>query len=123
MNFNFYHFNFNVLDLDKSLKFYEKALKLQEDKRVVAEDGSFILVYLTDKNKHFDLELTWIRDRTDKYNLGENEFHLAFKTEDFDEAYKFHKENDWIVFDNPEMGIYFISDPDGYWIEILPPHM
>jgi len=123
MNFNFYHFNFNVLDLDKSLKFYEKALKLQEDRRVVAEDGSFILVYLTDKNKHFDLELTWIRDRTDKYNLGENEFHLAFKTEDFDEAYKFHKENDWIVFDNPEMGIYFISDPDGYWIEILPPHM
>ncbi|MGF6907007.1 VOC family protein [Fusobacterium sp. PH5-44] len=120
MDFNFYHFNFNVLDLDKSLEFYKKALNLHEVRRVNAEDGSFILVYLGDNNTGFNLELTWLRDRTEKYNLGECEFHLAFKTDNYDEAYKFHKENGWIVFENPNMGIYFITDPDGYWIEVVP---
>jgi len=123
MDFNFYHFNFNVLNLDKSLEFYKKALNLQEVRRVTAKDGSFILVYLADKNNHFNLELTWLRDRKEKYNLGENEFHLAFKTGSYDKAYKFHKENGWIIFENPEMGIYFIIDPDGYWIEIVPSNM
>ena len=25
-----------------------------------------------------------------------------------------------IAFENPTMGIYFVTDPDGYWIEIVP---
>ena len=66
------------------------------------------------------LELTWLRDRTEPYDLGENEFHLAFETEDFEEAYKHHRDMGCICFENKEMGIYFISDPDGYWLEILP---
>ena len=45
MEFTFAHNNFNVLNLDKSLKFYEQALGLKEARRKVAEDGSFILVY------------------------------------------------------------------------------
>lgn len=54
------------------------------------------------------------------YDLGECEFHLAFKTDDFDLTHKKHKEMGCICFENPEMGIYFIEETDGYWLEILP---
>ena len=118
--FAFNHFNFNVLDLEKSLKFYEEALGLKEVRRKGAEDGSFILVYLGDGKSSFTLELTWLKERTEKYDLGEEEFHLAFTTDHYEEAYRKHKEMGVILFENPEMGIYFIGDPDGYWIEIVP---
>ena len=54
------------------------------------------------------------------YDLGDEEFHIAFKTSDFDAAYKLHKEMDCICYENKDMGIYFINDPDGYWLEIVP---
>jgi lactoylglutathione lyase len=120
MNFKFSHNNFNVLDLEKSIKFYEEALNLKEVKRMEAEDGSFILVYLGDQATPHTLELTWLRDRTEKYNLGENEFHLALVTDDFNAAYEHHKKMGCICYENKDMGIYFIIDPDGYWIEFLP---
>ena len=120
MNFTFCHNNFNVLDLEKSLKFYEEALGLKEARRKVADDGSFILVYLSDGKTNHTLELTWLRDWDRPYNLGDNEFHLALEVDDFDKAYEHHKEMGCICFENKEMGIYFISDPDNYWIEILP---
>lgn len=121
--FKFNHFNFNVLDLDKSLKFYKEALGLEEVRRKEAEDGSYKLVYLGDGEGHFSLELTWLRDREEKYDLGDEEFHLALTTENFDEAYQKHKEMGVIIYENPAMGIYFIGDPDGYWIEIVPAKM
>ena len=120
MNFTFCHNNFNVLDLEKSLKFYEEALGLKEARRKVADDGSFILVYLSDGKANHTLELTWLRDWDRPYNLGDNEFHLALEVDDFDKAYEHHKEMGCICFENKAMGIYFISDPDNYWIEILP---
>ena len=120
MNFRFCHNNFNVLDLEKSIAFYEKALGLKEAKRKTADDGSFILVYLSDGETYHTLELTWLRDWDRPYNLGDNEFHLALEVEDFDKAYEHHKEMGCICFENKAMGIYFISDPDNYWIEILP---
>ena len=121
--FKFNHFNFNVLDLEKSLKFYKEALGLEEVRRKEAEDGSYKLVYLEDGEGHFSLELTWLRDREEKYDLGDEEFHLALTTENFDEAYQKHKEMGVIIYENPAMGIYFIGDPDGYWIEIVPAKM
>ena len=120
MNFTFCHNNFNVLDLEKSLKFYEEALGLKEARRKVADDGSFILVYLSDGKTNHTLELTWLRDWDRPYNLGDNEFHLALEVDDFDKAYEHHKEMGCMCFENKAMGIYFISDPDNYWIEILP---
>jgi lactoylglutathione lyase len=116
----FNHFNFNVLDLEKSLKFYKEALDLTPVREKKAEDGSFQLVYLGDGKSDFTLELTYLTDRKEPYNLGECEFHLAFHVDDFEEAYKKHKEMGIICFENPGMGIYFISDPDGYWIELVP---
>lgn len=120
MNFQFLHNNFNVLDLEKSMKFYEEALGLKEVSRKEAADGSFILVYLGDGITRHTLELTWLRDWDRPYNLGDNEFHLALEVDDYEAAFKKHKEMDAVCFENKEMGIYFISDPDGYWIEILP---
>ena len=120
MNFTFNHYNYNVLDLQKSIKFYEEALGLKEVRRKEAQDGSYILVYLWDGKTDFTLELTWLRDRKEAYNLGENEFHLAFVTQDFEAAHQKHKEMGCICFENPSMGIYFINDPDNYWLEIVP---
>lgn len=118
----FYHFNFNVLDLNRSLKFYKEALNLSPLREKEASDGSFKLVFLGDEaDSDFQLELTWLRDRGDKpYDLGECEFHLAFRTDEFDALYEKHKAMGCICFENVAMGVYFISDPDGYWIEIVP---
>ena len=121
MTFTFAHNNFNVRDLDKSLAFYKQALNLSEVRRITAEDGSFIIVYLGDAaGTPHKLELTWLRDWDRPYNLGDNEFHLAFTVEDYDAAHALHKEMDCICFENEAMGIYFINDPDNYWLEVLP---
>ena len=120
MTFSFNHYNYNVLDLEKSMTFYAEALGLKEVRRKEAPDGSWKLVYLGDGESDFTLELTWLRDREAPYSLGENEFHLAFLTDDHDAAHEKHKQMGCICFENPEMGIYFIHDPDNYWLEIIP---
>lgn len=72
----------------------------------------------------FELELTWLRDwEKDHYDLGDNEIHLAFTTDDMEASHKKHEEMGCICFENPAMGIYFINDPDGYWLEIVPEKM
>lgn len=120
MSFTFNHFNFNVLNLDRSLEFYHKALGLREKRRKVDPRGRFILVYLEDGVSPFALELTWLADRTEPYNLGDEEFHLAMVSANYDQAHALHQQMGVICYENPEMGLYFIQDPDGYWIEILP---
>lgn len=118
---HFDHFNINVIDLEKSIAFYNKALGLKEVSRKEAADGSFILVYLGDGHSSFLLELTWLRDRVEPYALGDNESHLCIRVEgDYDEVRRFHKEMDCVCYENIDMGLYFIYDPDDYWIEILP---
>lgn len=120
MKFKMYHENYNVLDLEKSLEFYDKALGLKPVRRIDAEDGSYAIVFIGNDTTDFQLELTWLRDRTEPYSLGDEEFHLAFHTDDYEVAHKLHEEMGCICFENPEMGIYFIKDPDGYWLEIVP---
>ena len=120
MKFQFAHNNFNVLDLERSLAFYREALGLEEVRRHEAADGSFILVFLGDGKTPHQLELTWMKDRLEPYNLGDNEFHLAFRVDDFDEAHRLHEKMGCICFENKKMGIYFINDPDDYWLEIIP---
>lgn len=120
MKFTIAHNNINVLDLEKSLQFYEQALGLKEVRRHVPQDNSFIIVYLSDGQTSHELELTWLRDRTAAYNLGDNEFHLAFRVDDFAAAHQKHQEMGCICYENPKMGIYFIADPDGYWLEVVP---
>jgi lactoylglutathione lyase len=121
MKFKMIHENYNVADLNKSMAFYEKALGLKEVRRIEPEDGSFIIVYLGDGagSKHL-LELTWLKDWDRPYDLGDNEFHLAFTVENMEEAHALHEEMGCICFENKQMGIYFINDPDEYWLEIIP---
>ncbi|RGN50708.1 MULTISPECIES: VOC family protein [unclassified Bacteroides] len=117
----FDHFNINVLDLDRSIKFYEAALGLKEARRKVAQNNEFILVYMTDGQSNFTLELTWLRDRREPYNLGDNESHLCFRVAgDYDKIREYHKSMNCVCYENTDMGLYFINDPDDYWIEILP---
>jgi lactoylglutathione lyase len=120
MNFRFAHNNINVCDLEKSIAFYGKALGLREVRRKEGPDGSFTLVFLSDGQTEHQLELTWLRDHCDPYNLGENEIHIAFSTDDMEAAHRLHSEMGCICYENKTMGIYFISDPDGYWLEIIP---
>lgn len=117
----FDHFNINVTDLNRSILFYKEALGLEEHHRKEAADGSFMLVYLTDGKSPFMLELTWLRDHDDKYELGENESHLCFRLAgNYDDIREYHRNMGCICFENHDMGLYFINDPDDYWIEILP---
>ena len=78
MHFSFLHNNINVFDLQKSIAFYNDTLGLKEVRRIESEDGSFTIVYLGDGVSKHTLELTWLRDKTTPYNLGDNEIHLAF---------------------------------------------
>lgn len=121
MKSRFDHYNFNVTDLERSIAFYDRALGLKEVRRKTADDGSFILVYLGDGTTNFTLELTWLKDRKEAYDLGEGEFHLCMRVAgEYDKVREYHREMGCICYENEKMGLYFICDPDGYWIEILP---
>lgn len=121
INARFDHFNINVTDIDRSIAFYGKALGLKEAGRIDGPDGAFQIVYLTDNVGDFRLELTWLRNHAEAYELGENESHLCMRVPgDYEAVRAFHKEMGCVCFENTEMGLYFICDPDGYWIEILP---
>jgi len=120
MKFKQVHTNINVLDVEKSIAFYQKALGLAVTKRRKADDGSFELVFVSDSPASNPIELTWLRDQEKPYDLGDNEFHIAYVVDDYDAAYALHKEMGCICYENTSMGLYFIEDPDGYWIEIIP---
>jgi lactoylglutathione lyase len=120
MKFRFNHNSINVSDLEKSLRFYKEALDLAEVRRFEPPDESFTLVFLGDGKTTHRLELTCLKNHPEAYNLGDNEFHLAFSVDDYDEAFRRHKEMGCVCYENPSMGIYFIEDPDGYWLEIIP---
>ena len=118
----FDHFNINVTNLERSIAFYEKALGLKTSSEE-ASDGSFTLVYLTDNETGFLLELTWLKDHTAPYELGGKRksptvFHCGFV--DYDAIRAYHEEMNCVCFEDTAMGLYFINDPDDYWIEILP---
>lgn len=119
MKFTMYHSCIAVFDLEKSIKFYEDALGFEEVRRISADDGSFEIVFMSNKGDTTMLELTWYRDRREPYDLGDNEIHIGLRVDDFQSALAHHKDMDCVCFENKNMGIYFIADPDGYWVEIV----
>ena len=117
----FDHFNINVTDLQKSITFYREALGLIPCGEINGPEGAFKIVYLANESSAFKLELTWLRDHPQKYDLGECEFLLCLRVPgDYAATRAFHKAMGCVCYENNDMGLYFISDPDGYWIEILP---
>ena len=120
MKYTMSHTNINVFDLEKSLAFYKEALGLEVVKRKEGKDGSFMIAFISDGISDYQIELTWLRDKETPYELGDNESHIAFKAEDFEAARAKHDEMGCVCYENTDMGIYFIEDPDGYWLEIVP---
>jgi len=120
MKFTLAHSNINVLDLEKSLEFYKNALGLDVVRRNKANDGSFELAFISDGSPSHQIELTWLRDKECAYDLGDNESHIAFIVDDITAAHDLHEKMGCICFENKGMGLYFIEDPDGYWLEIIP---
>ena len=120
MQFTMYHNNLNVTDMERSIRFYEEALGLHPVREVRAEDGSFRIVFLEDGVSGWRLELTWLRDHPQPYDLGENESHLGLRVDDYEAAHEKHRSMGCIGYENPAMGLYFIHDPDDYWLEICP---
>ena len=121
---HFDHYNINVADRDRSIKFYKEALGLEILSHIDGPDYSFTITYMGDNETGFRLELTCMRDHPQNYDLGENETHLALRLgsgESYDRLLDYHKKMGVVCFENPSMGIYFIEDPDGYWIELLRP--
>lgn len=118
-NFKFDHTNFTVYDMDRSLKFYEDALGLTEFARL--ETASYLFVYLGDpcRSDHV-LELQQLKNRKEHYTQGDNLSHLAFMVDDFEAAYKKHKKLNCVFKEHKVAGLYWIKDPDGYLIEIVP---
>lgn len=122
LKLKFDHFNINVSSLERSIDFYHRALGLEQAGEIIHPDGDFKIVYLKSPESNFRLELTWLKDHPQPYDLGENESHIALRVDhDYEGIHNYHAINGWICYENPAMGIYFIHDPDDYWIEILPP--
>ena len=111
------HENIHGLDLEKSLAFYEKALGMTESRRIKGEDWQ--IVFIDNDESDFQFELTWNEGRTEPYDNGGRDTHMAFRVDDYDAFYKLHEEMGCICFVNEKMGLYFIEDPDGCWIEII----
>ena len=120
MKFTLSHTNINVADLERAVEFYKNALGMDIVRRHKAKDGSFEIAFISDGSSVHQMELTWLRDKEGPYELGDNENHIAFVAEDYDAAHRLHEEMGCICYENPGMGLYFIEDPDGYWMEIVP---
>ena len=117
MKIRFTHSNISVLDLERSLAFYDVALHLKEDRR--QDFGDFVMVYLQDEVRRFELEIRWTKGRTEAYELGENPTHLAFMVDDYESLLRVHQKMGCITFVNEALGLHFMKDPDGYAIEIM----
>lgn len=120
MNGKAIHRCLHVLDLEKSLAFYEQALGMTEIRRMGPEDGSWVNAFIGSEGSGFQLELTWNRGRTEPHDNGGRDSHLAFTVPDYDAAHALHEQMGCICHENEKMGLYFIKDPDGCWLEILP---
>lgn len=119
---NFLHTCIRVYDLEASIKFYE-MLGLKEVKRKDHTENGFVLVYLTDEDEKYELELTY-NIGNERYELGNGYSHIALGTMDIEGDHAKHIAEGYEV--TPLKGLpgnppnyYFITDPDGYKVEII----
>lgn len=108
----------HVIDIEKSLDFYNRALGMTEIRRMGPDDGSWMNVFIGSDASGFQLELTWNKGRTQPYDNGGRDSRIAFTVPDMDDARAVHEEMGCICHVNEDMVLYFIEDPDGCWIEI-----
>lgn len=123
-NYDFVHSCIRVMDLEKSVKFYKDALNLKESNRKDFPEDEFTLVYLRDQKNNFELELTYNYDREEPYTIGNGYSHIAVKVDGLEKAYQRHKEagyelGDFKSLSDNSASYYFLTDPDGYRIEVI----
>ncbi|MEQ9039615.1 MAG: VOC family protein [Silicimonas sp.] len=119
------HSMIRVLDEDRSLAFYDKAFGLKVADRLDFAD--FTLVYLSNAESEFELELTINKGTTEAYDLGNGYGHLAVSVDDIDaEHARFEAEGlaprklvEFAPAGEIVARFFFVADPDGYQIEVL----
>ena len=119
------HSMIRVLDEERSVAFYRLAFGLEVADRLDFSD--FTLVYLSNAESGFELELTVNKGQTEAYDLGNGYGHLAVSVADLDaEHARFEAEGlaprKLVEFapDGKLVGrFFFVADPDGYQIEVL----
>lgn len=112
-----------VKDLDASVKFYQEAFGFEESRRRDFPDSKFTLVYLTLPGDDYELELTYNYDHA-AYDLGDDYGHIAIRSEDIEKLHQEQKAKGFNVTDmkglpGTDPSYYFITDPDGYKIEVI----
>jgi lactoylglutathione lyase len=122
------HSMIRVLDEARSVEFYSKVFGLEIADRIDFE--TFTLIYLSNAETGFELELTVNKGHVEPYNLGDGYGHLAVSV---DEVAVEHKRltdaglNPGKLVELNRDGkllalFFFMTDPDGYKIEVLQRH-
>lgn len=124
MSVKMLHTCIRVMDLEKSLKFYKEALGLIETKRKDFPENEFTLVYLSNEVGGYEIELTYNYNPEKPYELGNGFSHIAIGVENLEEMREKHISLDYKVTDlkglpGEEPHYYFVTDPDGYMIEVI----
>ncbi len=124
MKYKMLHTCIRVMDLEKSLKFYKDALGLEETRRKDFPDDKFTLVFLADEDKNYEMELTYNYDPEKPYEIGNGFSHIAVSVEDLEASRERHEKMGYKV--TKLMGLsgekprfYFVTDPDGYDVEVI----
>ncbi|MBO0145165.1 VOC family protein [Agrobacterium sp. Ap1] len=121
----FVHSMIRVLDEARSIDFYNRAFGLKVAERLDFE--GFTLIYLSNAENTFELELTVNKDRTEPYETGDGYGHSAFVVDDVDSEHARFEEAGFSprkLVDFQHEGrklarFFFVQDPDGYQIEVL----
>lgn len=119
------HSMIRVLDEDRSVAFYDKAFGLKVADRLDFPD--FTLVYLSNPETEFELELTINKGRSEPYDLGDGYGHFAVSVDDLDAEHKrFEAEGlaprklvEFAPAGEVVAKFFFVADPDGYQIEVI----
>lgn len=124
MEYKLEHACIRIMDLEKSIKFYTEVLGLEEVRRKDFPEWKFTLVYLSDADRNFEIELTYNYDPEKPYELGNGFSHFALTVADLEGSHAAHKKNGYKITDlkglpGEKPMYYFITDPDGYMIEII----
>lgn len=122
------HSMIRVLDEARSVEFYTRAFGLAVADRF--DFPEFTLVYLRNPEADFEVELTINKGRTEPYDLGTGYGHIAFAVDDLDaEHARFkglgYEPRNIVAFEREGALLarfFFVSDPDGYKIEVLQRH-
>lgn len=122
------HSMIRVLNESRSVEFYKQAFDLDVAERLDFE--SFTLVYLSNSECTFELELTVNKGQSEDYELGNGYGHLALSVSDLDAEHKKltslgYEPRDIVEFERDDKlfaRFFFVKDPDGYDIEVLQRH-